>query len=59
MRLEGVPRASLFKRTYRLLNVKAHCGANQLHKSSQLFIGTHHETLSVTMRVNDPDRFKT
>jgi len=27
----------------------------QFHKRSQLFIGTHHETLSVAMRVNDAD----
>jgi hypothetical protein len=26
----------------------------QFQKRSQLFIGTHHETLSVAMRVNDP-----
>ena len=29
----------------------------QFHKRSQLFIRTHNETLSVAMRVNDPDCF--
>jgi hypothetical protein len=28
----------------------------QFHKGTQLFIRVHNETLSVTMRVNDPDR---
>jgi hypothetical protein len=28
----------------------------QFTKRSQLFIGAHDETLSVAMRVNDPDR---
>jgi hypothetical protein len=28
----------------------------EFNKRSQLFIGTHHETLSVAMRVNNPDR---
>ena len=28
----------------------------QFHKCSQLFIGTHDETLSVAMRVHNPDR---
>jgi hypothetical protein len=27
----------------------------QFHKRSHFFIGTHHETLSVAMRVNDPN----
>jgi hypothetical protein len=27
----------------------------QFQKRNQLFIGTHHETLPVTMRVNNPD----
>jgi hypothetical protein len=28
----------------------------QFHKRSQLFIGTHNKTLSVAMRVNNPNR---
>jgi hypothetical protein len=28
----------------------------QFHKRSQLFTGTHNETLSVAMRVHNPDR---
>jgi hypothetical protein len=28
----------------------------EFHKRSQLLIGTHNETLSVAMRVNNPDR---
>jgi hypothetical protein len=28
----------------------------QFQKRSQLFLGTHDETLSVAMRVNNPDR---
>jgi len=28
----------------------------QFHKCSQHFSGAHNKTLSVTMRVNDPDR---
>jgi hypothetical protein len=42
--------------TARQHNSSASAGRRfQFHKRSQLFIGTHHETLSVAMRVNDPD----